>query len=237
MIRVMSLHHIEPKHVLIGGALLAFGASFINIGFMMLVGASVSHLTGDISAVATLAVVAGDPGRMLHILHVGVATVGFLVGSVAAGYGLHHPQLELSRPYGRILSVLGLLLIATYFVYNFSVTLALFVGSFVCGVQNALASRYRGMVLRTTHLTGMFTDLGVSLGMRLRGHKVENWRLTGPAALLIGFFIGAAVSSVVVKYWGVLWIAVAGSGYVVGGLTWSYYKRHYLQDSASAAAS
>jgi|GEM_PF-5134493 len=39
-----------------------------------------------------------------------------------------------------------------------------------CGFQNALATHY-GLVLRTTHVTGLLTDLGTNLGMRLRGHR------------------------------------------------------------------
>lgn len=42
---------------------------------------------------------------------------------------------------------------------------AIFSGSllFAMGMQNALVSRISGNVVRTTHLTGMFTDLGIDL--------------------------------------------------------------------------
>lgn len=55
-----------------------------------------------------------------------------------------------------------------------------FAGSllFAMGMQNALVSMISGSVVRTTHLTGMFTDLGIDLsamvfepGMRDRTHR------------------------------------------------------------------
>lgn len=38
-----------------------------------------------------------------------------------------------------------------------------------CGLQNALTSKYSGNVIRTTHLTGATTDLGIAFGHILRG--------------------------------------------------------------------
>jgi uncharacterized membrane protein YoaK (UPF0700 family) len=47
-----------------------------------------------------------------------------------------------------------------------------------CGLQNGLTSKYSGNVVRTTHLTGTTTDLGIALGHVLRG-SVRPPRITG----------------------------------------------------------
>jgi len=56
-------------------------------------------------------------------------------------------------------------LVAAHFAHWENPLLAIAIASTVCGAQNALASRHRGIVLRTTHLTGISTDFGIHLGM------------------------------------------------------------------------
>ena len=41
--------------------------------------------------------------------------------------------------------------------------------AFACGLQNALTTSYSGAVVRTTHLSGIITDIGNVLGMACRG--------------------------------------------------------------------
>ena len=40
-----------------------------------------------------------------------------------------------------------------------------YLASVGCGLQNATTSTYSGAVVRTTHVTGLFTDLGILLGL------------------------------------------------------------------------
>ncbi len=150
---------------------------------------------------------------------------GLSLGAIISGFLLHHPSLEMSKPYGRILSVLGISLVVAHYSYlNFPI-LSIAIASAVCGVQNALASRYRGMVLRTTHLTGLFTDFGIHLGMKLRGHAIEAWKLSIPIFITFSFLLGAISSSAFVLADKDNWLLVAGIGYLLGGVAWSIYKR------------
>jgi uncharacterized membrane protein YoaK (UPF0700 family) len=45
------------------------------------------------------------------------------------------------------------------------------------GVQNAMVSHYKGAIIRTTHLSGVLTDIGLTLGYKVRGLKIENRRI------------------------------------------------------------
>lgn len=218
------MQQLTYRQVIIGGCLLAFGASFLNAGFLIHTGASVSHLTGDISRIAT-GIFKVDETVARELWLVVAATVGFICGATISGFLIHHPTLEIHMPYGRILASLGALLIASHCLFADHVIAAIAVGSIVCGAQNALASRYRGVILRTTHLTGLFTDLGILLGMKLRGHTIENWKIWIPICLSLSFFLGAAASSALVLLFQANWILYAGIGYLVGGLSWSAYKR------------
>ncbi|MCC5021729.1 MAG: DUF1275 domain-containing protein [Candidatus Synoicihabitans palmerolidicus] len=158
------MHQLNPKLVLLGGCALAFGASVINVTFLVEAGTSVSHLTGDLSRIASGLVdpahdFAADMGRVT------AATLCFVLGATASGFLIHRGRTPL-RPdavrHGHLADRCR--------------------GSpdqptpsrLACGLQNALASRYLGMVLRTTHVTGILPDLGIALGMRLRlrGHSI-----------------------------------------------------------------
>lgn len=212
------------NQILIGGCLLAFGASFLNTGFLLSTGTSVSHLTGDIARIGSgLSSLGKEDG--FHIINVVTATFGFILGSIISGFLLHHPTLEISKPYGRILSALGLSLVVAHYLYSTSPVLSIAVAGVVCGVQNALASRYRGVVLRTTHLTGLFTDFGIYFGMKLRGHTIDAWKLSIPIFITISFLIGAIASSAYMLNFKASWMLATGSGYLLGGITWSLYKR------------
>jgi len=48
---------------------------------------------------------------------------------------------------------------------------------------------------RTTHITGLLTDLGQFIGMRVAGHHVEGWKITTPLFLALSFLAEAAISS------------------------------------------
>lgn len=214
----------SPNQIVVGGCLLAFGASFLNTGFLLNTGTSVSHLTGDISRIGSGLSIIGS-GTDFQIVNVVTATLGFIFGATVSGFLLHHPTLEITLPYGRILTTLGASLAVAHFVFEGHPLLAIAIASAVCGCQNALASRYRGVILRTTHLTGIFTDFGIHLGLKLRGHHVESWKCLIPICLTFSFLLGAICSSVLIFQAKTYWILLVGIGYVVGGLLWSLYTR------------
>ena len=222
LLKVMQ--QFSTKQLVVGGCLLAFGASFLNTGFILNTGTSVSHLTGDIARIGSgfwSEATRGDSG----VAGVSAATLGFIFGAAASGYLLHHPTLEISRPYGRVLSLLGVFLVLAHFIQVRHPIVGIVIVSAVCGSQNALASRYRGMVLRTTHLTGLFTDFGINIGMKARGHHIENWKLVVPVCVACSFLLGAIACSALVFHQNSHWILWMGGAYFSGGVIWSVWER------------
>lgn len=214
----------KPRWVLAGGCILAFLAAAVNADFMLRLGVSVSHLTGDLSRITSEAVEAGGHwSREAAILCLSVG--GFVGGAATAGFFIHHPNLQLSRPYGRSIIFIGLLLMSTQSLAAVSVLLTCFVAAWACGMQNALATRYRGLVLRTTHITGLLTDLGQLLGMRLRGHPIEGWKITTPLMLAAAFALGSTVGAVLNLKTSIPVTVACGATYVSGGIVWSVLKR------------
>ena len=214
----------KPRWVLAGGCILAFLASAMNADFMLRLGVSVSHLTGDLSRITSEAVEAGGHwSREAAILCLSVG--GFVGGAATAGFFIHHPNLQLSRPYGRSIVFIGLLLMSTQPLAAISVLLTCFVAAWACGMQNALATRFRGVVLRTTHITGLLTDLGQLIGMRLRGHPIEGWKITTPLVLAAAFALGSTVGAILNLKTGIPVTVACGATYVTGGIVWSILKR------------
>jgi uncharacterized membrane protein YoaK (UPF0700 family) len=84
--------------------------------------------------------------------------------------------------------------------------------SFIMGLQNAVASKTSGGSIRTTHMTGNITDLGMEIGKFLywNGHRdsapppvVHDRRRIRMAAGLVGMFVlGGTLGALGFKYVG-----------------------------------
>lgn len=65
-----------------------------------------------------------------------------------------------------------------------------------------MVSTYSGTVVRTTHVSGMFTDLGLFLGHALRGLPIDILRMKMSLLVISGFLIGGIVGTVLLHYLG-----------------------------------
>lgn len=214
----------QPKWVIAGGCGLAFLGAAVNACYLIQLGTSVSHLTGDVSKVAMNAV-EGHVHISAAVIHLITAAVSFVLGASTAGYFIHHPSIEFSRPYGRSVTAIGLFLVGAHFSFASLPVLSIGLASFACGFQNALATHYRGMVLRTTHITGLLTDLGTNFGMKLKGHQIALWKLMVPTCLVLSFFCGAVFGSTLVILTHSPALLVLAGMYLAGGIGWSICKR------------
>lgn len=216
----------QPKWVIVGGCCLAFLGAAVNACYLIQLGTSVSHLTGDVSKVAMNAV-EGHSRISAAAVHLIAAAVSFVLGASTAGFFIHHPSIEFSRPYGRAITAIGLCLVGAHFSFATLPILSICLASFACGFQNALATHYRGMILRTTHITGLLTDLGTNLGMKLKGHQIAFWKLMVPTFLVLSFFCGAVFGSVLVIFKIGPALLILAALYLTGGIGWSVFKRVY----------
>ena len=219
--------HPHPRWIIAGGCCLAFLGAAANACYLIRLGTSVSHLTGDISKVAMNAV-AGHNHLSIAALNLLTAACGFVLGATSAGFFIHHPGIEFARPYGRAIIAIGLCLVAAHFALETLPLLSIGLAAFSCGFQNALATHYRGMILRTTHVTGLLTDLGTNLGMFLRGYQIAAWKLLVPTLLAMSFFAGALFGSVLVLSLHVPALLIIAGLYIGGGSSWSLYKHLVL---------
>ena len=109
---------------------------------------------------------------------------------------------------------------------------AMISAAFACGLQNALATSYSGAVLRTTHMTGICTDIGLILGQACRRDvKAELWKLTVFVPLLLSYFCGGLLGLGIYNFiheYALLFPCVLTGSVAVFYLTWSVVKEARL---------
>lgn len=209
--------------VWIGMAVMAFVAGIINVvGFLGFEHQSVSHLTGTASLLGA-AVVQGDPGPMLQLSGVIASFVG---GAVLSGLIIQDSTLRLGRRYGFVLMLEAIVLTMAVHYFKNNNILGGLLAALACGLQNAMVSTYSGSVVRTTHLSGMFTDLGIFLGHALRGMPVPKRRLALCLVIISTFFLGGLCGAMLFRVLGYETLFVPA---IITGLTgFSYFIYHHM---------
>jgi uncharacterized membrane protein YoaK (UPF0700 family) len=114
----------------------------------------------------------------------------FVAGTVLSGVLIQDSALQLGRRYGVALFLESMLLCAAVPLLQHGEIFGIYAASCACGLQNAMVSTFSGAVIRTTHVSGMLTDLGIFLGHTLRGLPVDPRRLRLCFLVISGFLCG-----------------------------------------------
>jgi len=202
----LNRHRLHPngarasltRKVVAVSSFLAASAGYTNVVLLRAELTPVTHVTG---AVSTLSADVGvsevhDAIRVLSLI------ASFIFGAMLSGFIIGGESLHLGRPYGVAMLMQGLLLAAGTALLARGLSSGVHAVAISAGLQNAMASSYGGLIIRTTHVTGIATDLGFRLGAWARRREVEAWTLLHLAALLVGFFGGGVVGAVAATRWG-----------------------------------
>jgi uncharacterized membrane protein YoaK (UPF0700 family) len=185
------LHERKPEEfaaIIIGGCLLSFNAGFINAVTLAISGFTVSHVTGDI----TKAAIAANEGDSFNFWMNSAIVLFFIFGSMLSGILIPYSSFHLGRAYNKIFILGSCLLVISIIIHVTSPESKSFalVVAITCGMQNAMTTKYSNNILRTTHMTGTATDIGIVLGRIIRGRTDESWRLAVLVPMLVAFFLG-----------------------------------------------
>jgi uncharacterized membrane protein YoaK (UPF0700 family) len=182
-----------PRWAWIGGGALAFIAGLVNAaGYMGFRQQSITNLTGSTTLLG-ISLGTADAGEALHWA---MSLLAFVVGAMLSGALVQKSTLKLGRPYGVALMLESVLLFAAVPLLDRQWSAGLWLASMACGLQNGMVSTYSGMVFRTTHVSGMFTDLGIYLGHRLRGLEVDTLRVRVCVLVIATFMLGGVAGAV-----------------------------------------
>ncbi len=207
----------------IGGASLAAIAGMVNaVGFLGSGHQAVTHLSGT----TTLLSVALEEFAVPAVLHLCGILLAFLAGAILSGFIIRRQTLKLGRRYGAALAIEGcLLFVAALLLRRDHMSGAWFAAS-AAGLQNAMATTYSGAILRTTHVTGIVTDIGSSLGHALRGLEVDWPCLRLYLLVLAGFLSGGVVGALLFRLHGTDALFYPAGLTLVVALAYSAYA-HY----------
>ncbi len=188
----MLRHTATPSWVYFGGMALAVTAGSINaVGFLGQHHQALSHMTGTVT-VLSMELARANYGVALHALSILVA---FFLGCVLSGAIIRQGSLRLGRRYGVALSLESAALLLSVYFLRQGANIGDYLAALACGLQNAMVTTYSGSAMRTTHITGMVTDLGIACGHLLRGTEVDWFRFRIYGVLFLGFFAGGLIGA------------------------------------------
>jgi len=196
------------------GTVLAFVAGATNAGGFLAVGQYTSHMTGILSSLTDNLVLG-----QFALVGAGIASVlAFLLGAMSTAWIVNWGmRLRLRSAYGLPLLIeAALLLIFGLFGASMSLWHALFLPvtvvllCYIMGLQNAVITKISQARIRTTHLTGLITDLGIELGKLLYVNRhpdmepvqADRERLRVHARLVGSFLVGGVGGALGFKYLG-----------------------------------
>jgi uncharacterized membrane protein YoaK (UPF0700 family) len=211
-----------PAWILIGGFVLAAVAGLVNAIGLLGLQHPISHVTGNASLFAT-SLVRGDYDELRVT---GLLAAMFLAGAVIGGFVIQQSTARLGRRYGAALTIESALLFAAAFYLGRGTDSGMYLAAVACGLQNALVTTYSGAIVRTTHMTGVTTDIGIAIGHLLRGVSVAPRYFLLLGALLSGFVGGGILGAALFVHWhfAALLVPAAITGMV--GLMYFMYKQY-----------
>jgi len=202
------------------GVLLAFVAGLVNtVGFLQF-GAFVSHMSGH----ATRSAVEYAEGNSSAALIFVMELVSFVLGALTTSFLLHghtvvEKKVKFTVPVVLEAACLLVFLVLTELQGHVRMTydhisLTTLILTFAMGLQNAMLRHTSGTIIRTTHITGVLTDIGIEIGAASHAARVAFrqeraltaaidafWerlgigRFTFHSLLISAFFFGAVVGT------------------------------------------
>lgn len=154
---------ISNRHL---GRALAFVAGAVNAGGFFAVGQYTSHMSGIVSSLADNAVL----GEVELLVAGGISLLAFFLGAATSAIlinwgrrrGAHSRYALPLMVEAALLLVFGLL--GGRLVEQGHLTTIVALLCFVMGLQNAIVTKVSRAEIRTTHVTGLVTDIGIELG-------------------------------------------------------------------------
>lgn len=254
------------------GALLACCAGIVDVVAKRQLGSYVSHVTGTTAAIGQrLEDWHHRDGEFDSFLEMVLLFVSFVFGAMLCGLLVSKNEIRFGK------SLYGTALLGNAFLLSLAVVLLstfpkkgkdrdsdtlthdlpLYFASMACGLQNGMCTMHFGAVVRTTHVTGLATDMGLTFGrlfaIRLKGCRrkldsidlaeiaVDHEKLRVFLSIFLGFLLGAVGGSYLETHMGMAALLVpagftglVGSSYVFFMETikkhWKHFEMMRLRD-------
>ncbi len=175
------------------GVLTAFSAGMVNVATLIIFFAFASNVTGHYAILAEEI----SKGEWYQVAVVMTWILLFLVGSFVSNFiiiNLNRKNAYVAHALPLLLEIACLLTVGIYGEYAYQGTLTeteILVAFmlFAMGLQNGLTASISNFSVKTTHLTGLTTDLGILFSMFTQKQYRTNAVLVGKAKLLVAIAI------------------------------------------------
>lgn len=219
---LQNLTHIERDAVNNRqlGAVLSFVAGYINAEGFMAIGRYTSHMTGIISGVGDDVALSQWTAVLTGLTLLAAFILGSSTTSVLVNWGRRR---EIHSRFALPLLVEAMVIFAFACLGASSLESSnlpslpgiAWVLCFVMGLQNAIITKISNAEIRTTHMTGVVTDIGIELGRLLywnqskRANAVHvvlanRYKLKAHLLILCMFVGGAVLGALSFKHFGLL---------------------------------
>lgn len=188
------------KHNLLLAILFAFAAGIINVFGFVSLGIFTTNITGHVGEFALSFELSKWKAVEQMLLWIVAFGFGSFTSAIIIGlFEKRQPKLSYTLP---IVIEISLLLWCFWLNKETPSQAArqILILLYAMGLQNGIVSVVSGKVVRTTHLTGMVTDIGIGLGKLLLriGNKIFVLRsLTLNLSVVISFILGGILSAFV----------------------------------------
>lgn len=182
------------------GVLTAFTAGMVNIASLMIFFAFTSNVTGHYAILAQEIV----RGNLFEVAVVLSWIFLFFIGSFVSNIiviNFNQKNTYLAHAVPIVLEITCLLTVGIYGQFFYQETLnetewLMALMLFSMGLQNGLTASISNFAVKTTHLTGTTTDLGILFSMFTRCEYRQNKALRGKALLLLSIAISYVTGAV-----------------------------------------
>lgn len=203
-------HHISDVRFRVLGYVMAFLAGAINAGGFFAVARYTSHVTGEMSYAADMAYL----GEWKAVSMAMLGVVSFILGAAHSSWVILWTKRQRFRgSFGLsmwleavYLLLFGLIGVATLKWGGSEMpSVAMLLLCFIMGMHNTVMTILSGGAIRSTHMTGTATDLGIEISKMLYYRRSDNPKLPHVhvnkpkaklfAGLMIAFLLGGVVGA------------------------------------------
>lgn len=190
---------------------MSFNGGYINsICLVGILKNAVGYVTGNLTT-------AGDyleKGYYGAFFHLFLLVFCFLLGSFLSGLIIKGQNLERGHRYNTSLILQLVLVLLSMILLSLNKLQAGYLLAVSMGMQNAMTTHYGSALIRTTHMTGTMTDLGILISRWIKGYVIEPWKIVLYSSLIIGFSLGAIGGALSYAVWHALALCLSIAIYV-----------------------
>jgi len=230
--------------VLMAGSVLAVCAGIVDVVAWLQLGSFVTHVSGNMAHMGMR--VEGNhagrdsPGDLRESI---LLVVSFCVGAMLCGMLIARNEVHFGQElYGLALTGNAALIFLAVGLGHCEISEYFLAAA--CGLQNGMCTMHFGAICRTTHVTGIVTDLGTTIGRILailfrRGCVVSRLDALDRAEIEVdfnkirvymflgcGFLLGAGSGAWLSRWFGLYALVVPGCVTGSGGLTYMFFRKH-----------